>query len=109
MAKTKNPGNYGQGPLTPTLPPFNPRRDLSNGSLVFDFHPPNAPPRLFLSRARARAARFLRIFNIPLDARDRADSSSRATAKRNVILMSARGLKHNIRREAARIYTRDDK
>lgn len=29
MAKTKNPGNYGQGPLTPTLPPFNPRRDLS--------------------------------------------------------------------------------
>ncbi|KAG7190415.1 hypothetical protein KM043_006521 [Ampulex compressa] len=26
MAKTKNPGNYGQGPLTPTLPPFNPRR-----------------------------------------------------------------------------------
>lgn len=28
MAKTKNPSNYGQGPLTPTLPPFNPRRDL---------------------------------------------------------------------------------
>lgn len=32
IAKTKNPGNYGQGPLTPTLPPFNLRRDLSPDS-----------------------------------------------------------------------------
>lgn len=32
IAKTKNPGNYRQGPLTPTLPPFNRRRDLSPDS-----------------------------------------------------------------------------
>lgn len=37
MAKTKNPGNYGQGPLTPTLPPFSPRRDLSPDSWFLTF------------------------------------------------------------------------
>jgi len=37
IAKTKNPGNYGQGPLTPTLPPFNPRRDLSPDSWFLTF------------------------------------------------------------------------
>lgn len=40
MAKTKNPGNYGQGPLTPTLPPFNPRRDLSPDSWFSTFISP---------------------------------------------------------------------
>lgn len=37
IAKTKNPGNYGQGPLTPTLPLFNPRRDLSPDSWFLTF------------------------------------------------------------------------
>lgn len=68
-AKTKNPGNYGQGPLTPTLPPFNPRRDLSPDSWFSTFISSRsngargaAAPLLFTDRIPlAAVARFFQI------------------------------------------------
>lgn len=70
MAKTKNPGNYGQGPLTPTLPPFSPRRDLSPDSWFLTFISRSNTAGCFALFTISRPWRFdfSRDFNIPLDA-----------------------------------------